>query len=100
MKPGAKASITTPMWSSHRAYLDIQAQWPPVSEGFYHALRKEWRDNQNMVDTSGFECDFDCTAGYMLHPAIVTRHQEYQQDAVAWSKEAAQDLIATVMKRE
>ena len=100
LKPGAKAQITTPMWSSHRAYIDLQAQWPPVSEGFYHTLSKAWRDAQNSVDTSGLKCDFDATAGYGLHPAIVARNQEYQQNAVMWSKEAAQDLIATVIKRE
>ena len=99
LKPGAKAQFTTPMWSSHRAYIDIQAQWPPVSEGFYHTLNKNWREAQNAVDTSGLKCDFDVTAGYGLHPAIVTRHQEYQQEAVAWSKEAAQDLFATLIKR-
>lgn len=99
LKVDGKALIITPMWSSHRAYLDVQVQWPPVSEGFYHSLSKAWREAQNMVDTSGLKCDFESTAGYGLHPAIVPRNQEYQQNAVQWSKEAAQDLIATVIKR-
>jgi hypothetical protein len=99
LKPGSKAQIVTPMWSSHRAYIDPQANWPPVSEGFYHTLSKAWREGQNCVDTSGLRCDFDATAGYSLHPAIVSRNQEYQQDSVSWHKEAAQDLIATITKR-
>jgi predicted SAM-dependent methyltransferase len=99
LKPGAKAQIVTPMWSSHRAYIDINAQWPPVSEGFYHSLSKEWRDVQNSVDTSGLKCDFDATVGYLIHPALSTRNQEYQQHALSWNKEAAQDLMASLTKR-
>jgi predicted SAM-dependent methyltransferase len=99
MKPGATARFITPMWSAQRAYVDVQAQWPPVSEGFYHTLSKAWRDAQNSVDTSGLTCDFDAVMGYGIHPAITTRNEEYQANAVAWSKEAAQDLIATLTKR-
>jgi SAM-dependent methyltransferase len=100
LKPDAQATITTPMWSSHRAYIDMQAQWPPVSEGFYHTLNRDWRAAQNAVDTSGLRCHFEAGAGYSLHPAIAPRSQEYQHDAVTWSKEAAQDLIATLTKRK
>jgi predicted SAM-dependent methyltransferase len=100
LKPGAKAQIVTPMWSSHRAYIDLQTHWPPVSEGFYHSLTKLWREAQNCVDSSGLTCDFDAAAGYSLHPAIVTRNQEYQHNAICWWKEAGQDLIATLTKRE
>ena len=98
LKPGAKAMIVTPMWSANKAYVDILAQWPPVGEGFYYSLNKGWRDAQNCVDRSGLTCNFDAGMGYGLHQAIVPRNQEYQQDAVMWSKEAAQDLICTLTK--
>ena len=99
MKPEAKAKFITPMWSAYKAYIDLQAHWPPVSEGFYHTLSKAWRAGQNCVDTSGFTCDFDAVMGYGLHPAIVGRNEEFQREAMSWNKEAAQDLIATLTKR-
>jgi SAM-dependent methyltransferase len=97
LKPGAKAQFVTPMWSSHKAWIDTRAH-SPIGEGFYHTLSKAWREQQNEVDTWGLTCDFHSVIGYGLHPAIVPRNQEYQQDAVAWWKEAAQDLIATLTK--
>jgi hypothetical protein len=99
LKSGAKAQIATPMWSANKAYIDLQAQWPPVVEGFYHTLNKDWRAAQDCDDVSGLKCHFDAGMGYGLHPAIIPRNQEYQQDAVMWSKEAAQDLIVTLTKR-
>jgi len=94
-----RARFITPMWSAYKAYIDLQAHWPPVSEGFYHTLSKAWRAGQNCVDTSGFTCDFDAVMGYGLHPAIVGRNEEFQREAMSWNKEAAQDLIATLTKR-
>ena len=100
MKPGAKAFIVTPMWSSNRAYIDLLAQWPPVAEGFYHTLQKAWREAQNSVDRSGLKCDFDVSGGYNMHPALMARNDDFRQEALYWNKEAAQDLIMTVIKRE
>lgn len=98
LKPGSKAQIVTPMWSANKAYIDILAQWPPVCEGFYHSLSRAWREAQNEVDARGFTCDFEVTMGYSLHQTIVARHQDYQQHAVAFWKEAAQDLVVTLTK--
>jgi len=100
LKPGAKALLHTPHWCSSRAYIDPRVQWPPVSEASYWSLNKAWREGQNEVDTTGLVCDFEPSLGYGMHHAIVVRNQEFQQDAVQWYKEAAQDLIATVTKPE
>lgn len=98
LKPGASCQIITPYWCANRAYADIQVQWPPVVEGWYPTLSKAWRDSQNAVDMSGMTCNFDQTLGYGMHPMIIHRNEEYKQHAVAFWKEAAQDLIATVTK--
>jgi hypothetical protein len=34
-----------------------------------------------------------------MHPHWHTRHQEAQQFALSWYKEAAQDIIATMIKK-
>lgn len=100
LKPEARAVIKAPHWCSARAYGDTTAHWPPISEMWFVTLNKAWREAQNRVDTSGYTCDFDFTLGYGLHPAIISRNAEYQQNAVTFWKEAAQDICATLTPRK
>jgi len=97
LKPDARATIHVPHWSSSKAYGDTRVQWPPVSEMWFAMLNQAWRESQNNVDITGYTCNFDHTLGYGLHPLLVTRNQEYQQHAVLYWKEAAQDIIATLV---
>lgn len=99
LKPGAKCTIIVPHWCSNRAYGDPTHKFPPVSEMAFYYWKKEWRlsqaphcDSSNMKD--GFTCDFEVTWGYNLHPEVASRNQEYQQHALQFDKEAAQDIIA------
>ncbi|CAB4134664.1 Methyltransferase type 11 [uncultured Caudovirales phage] len=103
LKPGAKATIITPHWASNRAYGDPTHQWPPVAEmGFYY-LKQEWRDTQAphtdiKWNPDGYSCNFDATWGYSFTPDLGNRNQEYVQFALQNYKEAAQDMIATLIK--
>jgi hypothetical protein len=97
MKPGAKAQIIAPYWGSERAYGDPTHKWPPMTGFSFYYLDKGWREVN--APHSGYECDFSATWGYSLHPDIVVRSQEYQQFALTWFREAAQDLIATLIKK-
>lgn len=104
LKPGAKCSIIVPHWDSCRAYGDPTHQWPPVSEFWFYYLSKAWRaGNAPHTDAAnwpkGFNCDFEATWGYSLHPSLQTRNPEYQQFALGNYKEAAQDIIATLVKK-
>ena len=98
MKKGAKATIVTPHWSSTRAYGDLTHQWPPVCEMWYYYLNKDWRA-VNAPHNDGYICDFDATWGYGLHESLLARNPEFQQFAINFYKEAAQDLHATLIKR-
>jgi SAM-dependent methyltransferase len=98
LKPGAKATIIAPHWSSCRAYGDLTHQWPPVSEFWFYYLLKGWRD-ANAPHNDDYTCDFDATWGYSLHGEILKRNPEFQLFAVQWYKEAAQDICATLVKR-
>ena len=98
MKKGAKCMIRTPHWASNRAYCDLRMEYPPVAEGWYFNLNAEYR-KQDPNGDKRYKCDFDATWGYELHPSLATRNHEYQQNAVMFSKEAAQDLIATITKK-
>lgn len=104
MKKGARATIITPHWASLRAYGDPTHQWPPVSEMWIYYLSKEWRKTQaphtdKEWNSAGFDCDFDATCGYGMHPGLMTRNEEYRQFALSNYKEAAQDLHTTLVKK-
>lgn len=96
LKPGAKATIVIPHWTSARYYGDPTHKEPFSEFGFYY-LNKEWRGSN--APHTGYTCDFDSTWGYSLHPALGSRNQEFQQFAVQWYKEACTDIIATVTRR-
>ena len=104
MKVGAKATLIAPHWASNRAYGDMTHCWPPVSEMWFYYLSSKWREEQvphtdKRWNKDGYDCDFECTWGYSLHPAIQSRNQEYQQHAIGFFKEAAQDIMATLIKK-
>ena len=100
--PGGKATIITPHWCSNRAYGDFTHADKPVSEMFYYYISKVWReanapDNDIAWNEDGYNCNFDATWGYSIHPDIQVRHQETQAFALNFFKEAAQDLHSTVI---
>jgi hypothetical protein len=98
MKKGSKAQIIAPHWCSSRALGDLAFVHPPIAEAWFPHLNAEWRKTQAPWGKQ-YRCDFDHTLGYGLHPGIVSRNPEYQQNAVTFWKEAAQDIIATLIKR-
>jgi len=104
LRVDGKASVITPHWASNRAYGDPTHQWPPVSEMFFYYLSKEWRKTQAPhtdieFNKNGYNCDFAATWGYSMNAALISRNQEHQQYALANFKEAAQDTIATLIKK-
>lgn len=105
LKPEGKITIICPYWGSTRAYGDPTHQWPPISEMFFTYLNRKWRLEQaphtdKSFDPLGYDCNFETTWGYGLHPMVSTRNQEFQQFAVNFYKEAAQDIHATLIKRD
>ena len=103
--PDGKATIICPHWASNRAYGDMTHCWPPVSEMFFYYLDKKWREENCPHDDirwnpEGYSCDFLATWGYGLHQGILTKNPEYQQHAITFFKEAAQDIHATLTARK
>ena len=98
LKPGGKAQIVVPHWSSSRAYGDLTHQWPPVTEFWFLYLNKGWRA-ANAPHNDAYCCDFDHGYGYSLGPVVQGRGQEFVQFATAHYREVCQDLIATLTKR-
>ena len=104
MKKGAKMAMVVPHWGSSRAYGDPTHQWPPIGEMWFYYLSREWRSTQAPhTDKAnwpeGYDCDFEATWGYSLHPVFATRNAEFQQFAMNYYREGAQDMVATITKR-
>lgn len=104
MQKGATAHIAVPYWASNRAYGDFTHQWPPMGEMWFYYLSREWRlanapDNDISWNPQGYDCDFECTWGYSLHPDFQSRNQERQTFAIQWYKDAVFDIITTMTKK-
>ncbi len=93
LKPGGKARIICPDFSSGRAYGDMTHQWPPACGMWLYYLSAEWRKN-NAPHNDGYVCDFVAIGNYNLRPDLMSRNAEYQMYAVNNYKEACHDLIA------
>lgn len=95
-----KATFVTPHWASARAYGDPTHKWPPICEYTFAYWNKAWRD-LNAPHDDVYTCDFENPPPtYTLHPYLQTRAVEHQQERLAWAKEAAQDMIQVLIKRE
>jgi SAM-dependent methyltransferase len=97
LKPGAKATLIAPHWSSCRAYGDLTHRWPPISEfwGFY--LSAAWRAT-NAPHNDGYTCNFNPSWGYSLREDVAARNVEFQQDAMNNHKDVCQDIHLTLVK--
>ncbi len=103
LKPGAKATLIFPHWCSNRYYGDPTHKEPFSEMGFCY-LDKDWRMSQAphadaKWQKGGYTCDFTWSYGYSLRQDLMSRNQEYQMNALATQKEAAQDIIATITKK-
>jgi SAM-dependent methyltransferase len=97
LKPGATFTLILPAWNAAGGYGHPHFQ-TEIKEGFFYFLNKDWRV-ANAPEVTDLTCDFDPTWGYNMHPAIVTRNQEYQQFALSNYCNSALDIICTLKKR-
>lgn len=98
LKTGGKLVIVSPHWCASKAYGDLDACYPPIAEAWFMMTNKDFREAQNFA-IKGYSCDFDYTLGYMLHPALQPRALDFQQNAITWYKEAAQDIACTMIAK-
>lgn len=104
LRVGGTIEIIVPHWCSNRFYGDPTHKEPWSEMSFYY-LNREWRlaqaphsDANASGDPNLYDCDLQGPFGYGVHPEIQARNVEYQQHALAFWKEAAQDLVATLTK--
>lgn len=117
LEKDGKGQLILPHWASMRYYGDPTHQ-SPMSEFAFYYLARWWRiggvphgaqpgaapqaanapHTDIKFNKNGYDCDFQVMWGHSLHPLLMTRNQEYQQHALTFWKDAAQDLIATLTK--
>lgn len=110
--PGGKCTIIIPHWASARYYGDPTHK-EPFSEWGWLYLNREWRmgnpekgqganaPHDDITNSPhGYSCDFDSSYFYNTHPELANRSQATQQLALTFCKEAAQDMVGTVVSKK
>lgn len=99
LKPECKLTIKVAHWAAGKAYGNPTYKFPPISEAWFPFLTKKYRDEADPATNKLLTCDFESTWGYGIHDMLVTRNPEFQQFAVNFYREAAQDIVATATKK-
>lgn len=110
LKKGAKATLIWPHWASDRYWGDPTHQQPLSAFALFY-LNAEWRKtNAPHCDFAAvkdgdphfwheYTCDFDNVITFSVDPNLNGRSQETVQWAMRYYKEAAQDIMGTLIKR-
>lgn len=107
LKKGGKATLIWPHWCSDRYYGDPTHQ-APISPFAMFYLNQEWRKVNAPHDDfasntehlwNEYTCDFDNVISFSTDGALGGRNQEFLQFAMRYYKEAAQDVMVTLIKR-
>ncbi len=96
LKPGAKATVVAPDWSTQRAYGDLTHKWPPISGFWFFYLSEEWRKIQAPHNLD-YKCNFSVTWGHIMREDVAKRNTEFQMFAMANYKDVCLDIIATLI---
>lgn len=102
LKKESKTTLSLPHWCSMRYYGDPTYCEPFSELGFFY-LNKEWRDkNAPHTDIEwnekGYKCNFETNWGYSVRADLVEKEKENIEEAIRKEKEAAQDIIANIIK--
>jgi predicted SAM-dependent methyltransferase len=97
LKPGGKATITTPYYTSIRADQD-PTHCRSISEASYYYVNKEWRDN-NKLSHYGIKCDFDVRFSFYVTNELILKSEEIRNRAFKYDWNTADDIIAEMTKR-
>lgn len=100
LKPGAKAIIITPYYSSMRASQDPTHEWPPVSEASYLYFNRPWREMNGL--THGpyeMKCNFDYQVGIGYDQSLLPRADDYRAFAAKHYMNAISDIFVTLEKK-
>ena len=97
LKPGGKASIIAPYYSSQRAYGDPTHERSIAdSTGWY--LNKAWVDDSG-IGHYGLNCDFDVKISYYISNEMTLKSEEVRQKALLHYWNSADDIMIDLIKK-
>ena len=97
MKPGARATIIAPYYTSIRAWQDPTHK-RPISEMTFMYFNKGWRD-ANKLDHYSIKSDFDFTYGYQMMPDWANRAEEARVFAMRHYCNVISDIHIVLTKK-
>lgn len=95
--PNGKATVTAPYWTSVRAIQD-PTHVRGISEQTFLYFNQDWLKSVN-IDHYNIKADFDFTYGYLLHPDIANRSEEFRAFAVAHYVNSVTDIQVIMTKK-
>jgi len=99
LRPGAKATVLVPHWTSVRAVQDFAHEWPPLAEQSFLYFNRRWRvDNKLTEEAYQLRCDFNFTYGYRLDPETESRAEDVRGFWVKHYTNAILDLQVVLEK--
>ena len=97
LKPGGKATIIAPYYTSTRAYGDPTHKRYISDMSFYY-FNKEWRDI-NKLDHYSISCDFDMNFEYFITNDLSLKSKEVRDSKIQHDWNVVDDIIAKLVKR-
>lgn len=97
LKPGGKAVITAPFYSSERAYGD-PTHIRYINNFLCYYLMKDWvRDNK--LEHYNLNCDFDVTLSYCITNEMTLKSEEVRNKAFEHDLNVITDIIIELIKK-
>jgi predicted SAM-dependent methyltransferase len=96
MKPGAKATLVAPYYTSERAFQD-PTHHRYITKGSFHYFNKEWRD-MNKLSHYGINSNFDISYSYYITNELTLKSKEIREQAFEHDWNAIDDLITELIK--
>jgi len=97
LKVGGKVHVTSPYYTSIRAYGD-PTHTRYLGDWSFFYLNKEWRDG-NKLSHYNLECDFDIKYSYFITNEISLKSEEVRNKAFAHDWNVIDDIIVELIKK-
>ncbi len=97
LKVGAEVTVTTPYYTSVRAFGD-PTHTRYIGDFSFLYLNKEWRD-QNNLGHYGIVADFDMKLSYHINNELTLKSEELRDEAFKKEWNSINDIIVKMIKR-
>jgi DNA modification methylase len=97
LKPGGKASLIAPYYTSQRAFGDPTHERFIADSTFWY-LNKNWM-TENHLEHYGLNCDFDVKISYYITNEMTLKSEAVRQEAFLHDWNAVDDILIDLIKK-